>query len=185
MNRGVSWTRINNLDRVTTCAFNPLNLNEAYLTTETTGLWNSTNITSATPSFTQVAGYPFRQPERVFFNPYKPSEIWVTSFGHGLMTANTVSASGSLPGTLQLDATTLGSNGTVALTLQQATPGASYAIQVSTNLSNWISLTTNMAETNGGLPFQHTNARGFTQPFFTRPVQLTAFVGHSGQQTSH
>jgi len=31
-NRGVLWTRINNLDRVTTCAFNPLNLNEAYLT---------------------------------------------------------------------------------------------------------------------------------------------------------
>jgi photosystem II stability/assembly factor-like uncharacterized protein len=165
-NRGVSWTRISNLDRVTTCAFNPLNLNEVYLTTETTGLWNSTNITSATPSFTQVAGYPFRQPERVFFNPYKPSEIWVTSFGHGLMTASTVSASGSLLGTLQLDATALGPNGTVALTLQQATPGASYAIQVSTNLSNWVSLTTNMAGTNGVLQFNDTNAGGFTQRFY-------------------
>ena len=28
---------------------------------------------------------PFRQPERVFFNPFNPNEVWVTSFGGGVM----------------------------------------------------------------------------------------------------
>jgi len=31
-----------------------------------------------------VKSYPFRQPERVFFNPYNQSEVWVTSFGNGM-----------------------------------------------------------------------------------------------------
>ena len=83
-NRGVSWARLNSLDRVTSCAINPLNANELYLTTETQGLWGSTNITAGSPSFFQVASYPFRQPERIFFNPYKQSEMWVTSFGNGI-----------------------------------------------------------------------------------------------------
>jgi len=38
-NRGVTWTRINSLDRVTSCAISPINSNEMYLTTETEGLW--------------------------------------------------------------------------------------------------------------------------------------------------
>lgn len=83
-NRGVSWTRINSQDRVTSCTFNPQNLNELYLTTETNGLWRSTNITSSNPTFTLVTSYPFRQPERVFFNPYNPGEVWVSSFGAGM-----------------------------------------------------------------------------------------------------
>src|SRR4030095_5768372 len=28
--------------------------------------------------------YPFRQPERVFFNPNNSGEVWVTSFGNGI-----------------------------------------------------------------------------------------------------
>jgi Viral BACON domain/Putative binding domain, N-terminal len=86
--RGISWTRINSLDRVTSCAFNPANSNEMYLTTETDGLWHSSNINIASPLFTAVTSYPFRQPERVFFNPYDPTEIWVTSFGNGLRVGN-------------------------------------------------------------------------------------------------
>ena len=88
-NRGVTWTRINNLDRVTSCAISPINSNEMYLTTETEGLWYSNNINTPTPGFTAVTSYPFRQPERVFFNPYDPNEIWVTSFGNGLRVGNT------------------------------------------------------------------------------------------------
>ena len=83
-NRGVSWTRINSLDRVTSCTFNPQNLNELYLTTETDGLWRSANITIANPTFSLVSSYPSRQPERVFFNPYNPAEMWVSSFGSGM-----------------------------------------------------------------------------------------------------
>ncbi len=88
-NRGAAWTRINNLDRVTSCAFSTANSNEMYLTTETEGLWYSSNINTPAPAFTAVTSYPFRQPERVFFNPYNPSEVWVTSFGNGLRVGNT------------------------------------------------------------------------------------------------
>jgi hypothetical protein len=86
INRGTSWTKLTGttLARVTSCTFNPSNANEIYLTTETQGLWMSSNINSGTPTFSNVASYPFRQPERVFFNPYNTNEIWVSSFGNGM-----------------------------------------------------------------------------------------------------
>ena len=87
-NRGTSWTRINNLDRVTSCTISPNNPNEAYITTEVDGLWHTNNLNNASPNFTVVSSYPFRQPERVFFNPYNASEIWITSFGNGLRVGN-------------------------------------------------------------------------------------------------
>jgi hypothetical protein len=86
-NRGQSWTKISGLDRVHGIAFNPLNNNEIYLTTEEQGLWFSNNIHAGTPVFNMVSSYPFRHPERVFFNPYKPTELWCGSYGGGMMSA--------------------------------------------------------------------------------------------------
>ena len=86
--RGAHWAKINLLDRVTSITFSPRNSSEAFLTTETDGLWHAKNIHAVSPTFSLVANYPFRQPERVFFNPYNASEIWVTSFGNGLMVGN-------------------------------------------------------------------------------------------------
>lgn len=86
-NRGTSWTKLTNaatIDRVTSCTFNPNDPNQIYMTTETNGLWISSTINAATPSFSLVTSYPFQQPERVFFNPYNTNEIWVTSFGNGM-----------------------------------------------------------------------------------------------------
>ena len=83
-NRGLSWTEIWNSDRVASCTVDPKNSKIVYATTETEGLWVSTNATNATPTFNLIPSYPFRQPERVFFNPFKSGEIWVTSFGNGL-----------------------------------------------------------------------------------------------------
>jgi hypothetical protein len=82
--RGLSWLRLLALDRVTSCTFSPLDSNTLYVTTETDGLWYTTNARAAAPAFAAVTNYPFRQPERVFFNPHRPREVWVTSFGHGL-----------------------------------------------------------------------------------------------------
>lgn len=84
--RGLHWTKLTGtqFERVTSLSFNPSHLQEAYMTTETQGLWKSSNMNAATPSWSLVEEYPFRQPERVFFNPYKPTEMWVTSFGNGL-----------------------------------------------------------------------------------------------------
>src|SRR5207248_10926283 len=92
-NRGQSWTRVTSgLDRVESITFNPMTPSESYLTTETQGLWYSSNMQAATPTFTQVASYTFRQPERVFFNPYNANEVWVTSFGTGVSVGSTAVA---------------------------------------------------------------------------------------------
>jgi hypothetical protein len=91
-NRGVSWTKISSLDRVTTCAINPSNTSEAYVTTETSGLWHTGALGAQTPVFTLDGTYPFRQPERVFFSPYNPGEVWVSSFGGGIMVGSPVSS---------------------------------------------------------------------------------------------
>ncbi len=85
-NRGSSWTKLTSVqfDRVTSLTFNPRNSKQAYLTTETQGLWMSNTMNTPNPGWTLVNSYPFRQPQRVFFNPYKQNEMWVTSFGNGM-----------------------------------------------------------------------------------------------------
>jgi len=85
-NRGTTWTKLtgSQFDRVTSITHNPQNNNQAYLTTETQGLWMSNNMNDQMPSWTLVNSFPFRQPERVFFNPYNQNEMWVTSFGNGM-----------------------------------------------------------------------------------------------------
>ena len=87
--RGLTWTRVNSLDRVTSVTFNPADPNEMYLTTETDGLWVSETDLRAAAAVFPGRSYPFRQPERVFFNPYNPTEIWVSSFGNGLRVGTT------------------------------------------------------------------------------------------------
>ena len=83
-NRGVNWTKINSLDRVGSCTISPVDPDEMYMSTEVNGLWYSHNINSPTPIFTEVQSYKFRQPERIFYNPYNVNEVWVTSFGNGI-----------------------------------------------------------------------------------------------------
>lgn len=95
-NRGQTWAKLTaaQFDRVTSVTFNPLNNKQLYLTTEQQGLWMCNDITAANPVFTPVAAYDYRQPERVFFNPFKPSEMWVSSFGNG-MRMGTLTATGA------------------------------------------------------------------------------------------
>jgi hypothetical protein len=88
--RGMHWIKLtgSQFDRVASITFNPKKPEQAYLTTETQGLWISDDMNNSQPAWTLVDSYPFRQPERVFFNPYKQDEIWVTSFGNGLRLAD-------------------------------------------------------------------------------------------------
>ncbi|MBK8724385.1 MAG: T9SS type A sorting domain-containing protein [Saprospiraceae bacterium] len=83
---GLSWTKLtgSQFDRVTSLTFNPQNNNQAYMTTETNGLWVSNDIHSINPTFSLVDSYIFRQPERVYFNPFNKDEMWVSSFGNGM-----------------------------------------------------------------------------------------------------
>jgi hypothetical protein len=86
--KGNSWVKLtgSQFDRVTSMIHNPQNTNQAYLTTETQGLWISNNMNTVVPTWELVNSYPFRQPERVFFNPFNQNEMWITSFGNGLKT---------------------------------------------------------------------------------------------------
>jgi hypothetical protein len=84
-NKGLAWTRISDEYRVNSCTIDPMNHDILYMTTETNGLWISMDATSALPTFIRVLEYPFRHPVRVFNNPYKPTEVWVSGFGGGIM----------------------------------------------------------------------------------------------------
>jgi hypothetical protein len=124
-NRGVSWTRISDLYRVESVANHPTNPDIAYLSTEAAGLWRTDNLTATSPAFTQVDGYPFRHPVRMFFHPNDETELWATSFGNGLRvetlgsSAESVSPEG-LP--LHLEGTIPMTN-TIDLLLTLAEPG--------------------------------------------------------------
>lgn len=82
--RGESWQRISDLYRVESVTIDPTNPEFMYATTETEGLWRTSNLNAANPGFTQVLTYPFEHPTRVFFNPHDADEVWATSFGGGL-----------------------------------------------------------------------------------------------------
>ncbi len=81
---GVHWKRVWDSDRVESVGIPPDDQGEIYATTETQGLWHASDRSAITPTFSQVPSYPFRQPVRVFFNPYDPAEMWVASFGNSL-----------------------------------------------------------------------------------------------------
>ncbi|MBC7849436.1 MAG: T9SS type A sorting domain-containing protein [Chitinophagaceae bacterium] len=137
-NRGANWTKLTGtqFDRVTSITFNPTALNQAYLTTEVQGLWMSNNINTANPTWTLVENYPFRQPERVFFNPFNSNEIWVTSFGNGLKVGT---LSGTLPirlltftgtrnqGISKLEWTTTTEDGNETFQLERSIDGRTFA----------------------------------------------------------
>jgi hypothetical protein len=86
-NRGQTWTQIFQSIGAESAAVNP-STGEMYVSTEEDGLYYSPNPKAAAPTFTQT-DYPFRQPERIFFNPYNSNEVWVTSFGYGLTVGET------------------------------------------------------------------------------------------------
>jgi hypothetical protein len=82
--RGVTWTRINDQFRVESCAIDPADPQHLYLSTEREGLWETHNLAAITPHFERVDEYPFRNPTRMFWNPFNPDEVWVMSFGGGV-----------------------------------------------------------------------------------------------------
>jgi hypothetical protein len=55
-----------------------------FVTTESDGLWSTSNLSATSPTFAADLDYPFAHPMRVFFNPYNAAEVWVASFGGGL-----------------------------------------------------------------------------------------------------
>lgn len=99
-NRGQAWTQLFSNDDVASALANvesltvhPTTPGTAYMTTESEGLWYTSNLGATPPTWEPVPGYEFRQPTRVFFDPANAAKIWVTSFGHGLCVGQTPLAS--------------------------------------------------------------------------------------------
>ncbi len=84
--RGGNWTNILPGIGVRTAVFHPFLPNTLYICTETQGLLYATDANSDTFVPVLDPNYHFRAPQRVFFNPYKPVEMWLLSFGNGLAT---------------------------------------------------------------------------------------------------
>ena len=80
--RGLHWTRVFSADSVECVTINAAT-KEMYVATLDSGVWYAPDATAATLSLSQT-DYPFRQPERIFINPFNTNEIWVASFGYGL-----------------------------------------------------------------------------------------------------
>jgi photosystem II stability/assembly factor-like uncharacterized protein len=139
-NRGVSWTRITtDLKAVGSCTISPVNPEEMYVTTEDQGLWFAADRRAASPTFTQVSGYPFSFPTRVFFNPYDANEVWVTSYGNGLRLGRVIEPRPML-GFQRTNATS-----TVTVT---AASGQRVVLSFSPDLSVWTPVATNVMFTN-------------------------------------
>ena len=136
-NRGVTWIRITtNLKAVGSCAINPANADEMYLATEDQGLWYSGNRRASTPVFTQLAGYPFRFPSRVFFNPFDTNETWITSYGNGMRLGRTTEPRPLIGSLLRTN-----SNSTMTIS---AAPGQRVVVSASSDLKTWTPLWTNV-----------------------------------------
>jgi hypothetical protein len=140
-NRGTNWSLITtNLKAVCSCAVSPANSNELYVTTEDQGLWFAANRYVTPLALTQLNGYPFRFPTRVFFNPYDANEVWVTSFGNGMRLGRTVEPR---PVLRSLQRT----NGLSWVSVDAA-PGQAVVMAASTNLRDWVAVSTNVMFTN-------------------------------------
>jgi len=88
-NRGTSWTKILAKERVESCTIHPENKDEMYVSTEYEGLFITKNLSSSNPSFSLVQNYPFKHPMRIFYNPYVKEEVFITSFGYGVVKGTT------------------------------------------------------------------------------------------------
>jgi hypothetical protein len=82
--RGQHWTHLWQGHNVESCTIDPGNPAHMFVTTETDGLWSTSSLSAAAPTFAADPDYPFAHPMRVFFNPNNVAEVWIASFGGGL-----------------------------------------------------------------------------------------------------
>ena len=95
-NRGVSWTKLN-LGTVIPTTYGSLSVDSAtinpatkemYVTTEGYGILYTPDVTVAglsSSNFSVISSFPFSTNERAFINPYNSQDVWVASFGGGIV----------------------------------------------------------------------------------------------------
>jgi len=87
-NRGATWNNVY-AQGVLSGSFHPSLPNTLYICTELNGLIYATNTNSNSFVTNPVTSFPFRRPQKVFFNPYDVNEVWVASFGNGFRIGTT------------------------------------------------------------------------------------------------
>ncbi len=87
-NGGTTWQQVWTNERCMSVTINPKNNNEMYITTEYDGLQYCKNASSSSPTIV-ATNFPFRNVNRVFYNPLNFKEIAVCSYGAGLFVGAT------------------------------------------------------------------------------------------------
>ncbi|MBN1673888.1 MAG: hypothetical protein JXR37_22760 [Kiritimatiellae bacterium] len=160
--RGLSWTRLAAPHRAESCAVDPLDRDQLYLSTEVEGLWFTTNATTTSPSFDVVQAYPFAHPVRLFFNPYDTNEIWATSFGNGVRLGRRAEPAPHFTASAWAD------EDGVRVGIGAAA-GQRLILETSTNLADWVPLATQTVfET--GVVFSDPAASNFTHRYYQATV---------------
>lgn len=160
---GVTWKLMKSMQGVTSITFSPNNADVMFVTSEVDGLWYCGNRHDLGYNLAQVSSYPFRQPMRVFYNPYDSTEIWVSSFGNGMRVGRTATLP-SAPGKVTLVSPANGAlnvSTVLPLSWQQATGATSYTVEVATDpaMNNIVStqhtglLTTTPDTLSGGVTY--------------------------------
>jgi photosystem II stability/assembly factor-like uncharacterized protein len=79
--RGLTWERIFEHERCESVGISPHVPGALYVCVEFGGLFYTAQRQAPQPGFNRVESFPFARPKRVFFNPYIPGEMWVTTMG--------------------------------------------------------------------------------------------------------
>src|SRR5207249_11684659 len=80
--------------------------------------------------------YPFKQPERVFYNPYNPTQLWVTGFGGGMFMGTT--AVPVTPPTASVTGPATGTSGqALTFTVGASTPASTGTAAASSSTSQY------------------------------------------------
>lgn len=133
-NRGQTWTLYWNestygdgFGGASGVAINP-GTDEMYIATANDGMFYTSNYNAASPTFSQVSGFPFWSVMGgVEFDPYNPSEVLAMTEGGGLIVGNE-STGNPAPSNFNVTANNSSGAGAVDLTWTDSDPNATYEI---------------------------------------------------------
>jgi hypothetical protein len=119
---------------------------QMFLGTKYTGLYYCADYTAATPVFTQTS-FPFWHINSLAINPFNPDQLWITTFGNGMYTAN-IGPTASRPNAVT-DLSVSSTNGTFTANWSEVGGESGYYLQYSDNSrsgtdnsqANWTTVT--------------------------------------------
>jgi hypothetical protein len=119
---------------------------EMFIGMKLTGLYYCADYTAATPVFTQTS-FPFWHINSMAINPFNPDQLWITTFGNGMYTAN-IGPTAARPNPVT-DLSASATNGTFTANWSDVGGESGYYLQYSDNSrsgadnsqANWTTVT--------------------------------------------